>query len=532
MKRVKIGKSIIAFGLLLGLLLAPVTSVYAEESENEGAVEGKIDTHVELDIKQNPQDADGKNVIITASVYSIDGDKIDVSDASNGQVTIYYKQTTNSKYNSNKKTSWSINVSEGKSYNIYAEYIGTDKYEESKSEVETIDVIKYTSLKGYLKTTKNLASETYGIYVDESYPDYNLINKLAYRLGSGVTNTVAGTSFSVSEEGTYYVGVPQKQEGNTFYLFSGNTSIAVSDNAPVTYSILAQADERVTWTRSSFYNVTSGNYTTYAHINEANKNDYYIKDVEAEPAENADVSYNQGTGEVAISNVTGNVSLKAIVGQKASVASLEIQDISVSTNQNYSEDNAFVQFSIQVKALDANKNVIPGTKIYFKNDAKDVSFTNASTTDSNGIATFVYSYGIQLGEISADYHPVFALTSDFSNILLEDDIHFVLQKKKDLELYEDQIIGTKPGENTGKVINVPDNYEIWTGEVHQGALVVGSGNWVRPVNGEFTGLSAGQHIIRFGEKFDKVTNTFYFASNYADFFVPRGIYELVVNETE
>ena len=533
MKSIKIGKSFIAFGLLLGLLLAPVTSVYAEETESVESTEEKIATHVELDIKQDPDIIDGNKVIITASVYSDNGDKIDVSDASNGQVTIYFKQTTKAKYSSNKKTSWNISVSGGKSYDIYAEYIGTDKYDSSISEEETIDVIKYTSLKGYLKTTKNPENGTYGIYVNESYPDYDSISKLAYyKSGNGNTTIVDDTSFSVSEQGTYYVGVYPKQEGDKFYLFSGNVSIAVSNDAPTTYLISAQADDRVTWTKSLFDNVTDGKqYTTYAHINEANKNDYYITDVVAEPSENANVFYNQGTGEVSISNVTGNVSLIAQVEEKAQVTSLEIQDISVSENQNYSEDNASVQFTINVKVVDENGNAIPDTAIYFKSDIEEKS-PISRRSDNNGIATFMNSYGIQLGDLSTDYHSEFALTSDFSNVLLERDIHLVLQQKKDLELYENQIIGTKSGENTGKVINVPDNYEIWSGEVHQGALVVGSGQWVRPVNGEFTGLSAGQHIIRFGEKFDKDTNTFYFASNFADFFVPRGIYELEVNEAE
>ena len=111
----------------------------------------------------------------------------------------------------------------------------------------------------------------------------------------------------------------------------------------------------------------------------------------------------------------------------------------------------------------------------------------------------------------------------------QQDIHLVLQRKADLELYQNQIIGTTPGENNGRVIDVPGNYEIWTGEVHQGAIVIGSGEWQRALNGEFTGLSAGQHILRAGESVNEATHTFYFASDYADFFVPRGLWKVAVD---
>jgi len=137
-------------------------------------------------------------------------------------------------------------------------------------------------------------------------------------------------------------------------------------------------------------------------------------------------------------------------------------------------------------------------------------------------------------ETQGDYTAVFATSSSFdeNDILASKEIHLVLQLKKDLVLYEDQIIATTPGESDGKVINAPDNYELWSGEVAQGALVIGSGEWINSETGEYTGLSAGQHAIRAGEYLDKETNPFYFASDYDVFEVPRGFYTITADETK
>ena len=258
---------------------------------------------------------------------------------------------------------------------------------------------------------------------------------------------------------------------------------------------------------------------------------YYISGVTALPEQNADISFYQNTGEVFVQNVTGNVTLVPLVVEKSIPASITVTDVQFNRNGIYSEENPSIQTTFRVEVRDQFDQPIPGTKLYFKDDQSEVSFTQVRQTDSEGVASFKYSYGIQEGKATADYNAVFSTSSGFAagEVTVQQAIHLVLQRKADLLLYQNQIIGTTPGENNGKVIDVPDNYEIWTGEVHQGAIVIGSGEWQRALNGEITGLSAGQHILRAGESVNETTHTFYFASDYADFFVPRGLWKVAVD---
>ena len=230
-------------------------------------------------------------------------------------------------------------------------------------------------------------------------------------------------------------------------------------------------------------------------------------------------------------NVTGDVALVPQIIEKSVPASITVTDVEFNRNGIYSEENPSIQTTFTVEVRDQFGQPIPGAKLYFKDHQSEVSFTQVRQTDSEGVASFKYSYGIQEGKIAADYNALFSTGSGFAegDIVTQQDIHLILQRKADLVLYQNQIIGTSPGESNGRVINVPENYEIWTGEVHQAAIVIGSGEWRRSEDGEFTGLSSGQHILRAGESVNEATHTFYFASDYADFFVPRGLWTVAVD---
>lgn len=504
---------VITLVILLGILFIDKSLVYAEGE--------LIGTHIELSINQDLlNSSDGKKVHISAEVFTDSGELVE-----DGSVTIYYKQDTSDKYNNT--TSGKINVSANKNYNIYAEFSGTDLYSASTSETRTINVRQFASLKGYLSATSTPADESLGtIKLKEDYPDLGIVNALTYHKTNSSDTVVSGISLTNLDEGTYYVAVPARQDGDTFYISSSYQSIDVAEGeAPVKYTGKVEVDERISWSISYFeIDENSGRvYTTY--VKSLDENKYYVSDVVATPVENASVSYYPNTGEVSITDIKGDFVLSASIVEKAAPAKITVEKVSVSENQNYSEDNAFKQFIFNVKAVDENDNPIPNVKIYYKSDEKEVSFTNVRTTDENGIASFTNSYGVDRSSQKVSYTALFALSADFKeeDLLVKKNINLVLQKKADLELYEDQLVGTEPGTNNGKVTDVPDNYEIWTGEVHQGAIVIGSGKWVGPVNGEFTGLSTGQHIIRFGERFDEATTTFYFASDYNYFEIPRGV---------
>ncbi|MBQ9288360.1 MAG: hypothetical protein IJ212_08060, partial [Bacteroidaceae bacterium] len=503
---------VITLAVTLGLFFPNNLVVSAEEEP--------LNTRIELSVNQDLSAfTDGTKVRISAEVFTDAGEKVD-----DGNVTIYYKQETSGNYST---TSGTINVRANTNYNIYAEYSGSDLYSPSTSDTRTIAVKKFAALRGYLSATSTPADESVGnITLDETYPDFDIVNALSYHATNSSDTVVSGTSISNLSEGKYYVTVPARQDGDTFYISSGYQSIDVAEGeAPVKYSGKVTADERISWTISYFEAEENSNrvYTTY--VSSVDEAKYYVSDVVATPSENASVSYYPNTGEVSISNIKGDFVLSATIVEKAAPAKLSVEKVSVSEGQNYSEDNAFKQFLIDVKVVDENGNPIPNVKIYYKADEKEVSFTEVSATDENGIATFKYSYGIDKSAQKVSYNPLFALSTDFKeeDLLISKNINLVLQKKADLELYEDQLVGTEPETYNGKVTGVPDTYEIWTGEVHQGAIVIGSGQWVGPVNGEFTGLSTGQHIIRFGERFDAATTTFYFASDYNYFEIPRGV---------
>lgn len=314
---------------------------------------------------------------------------------------------------------------------------------------------------------------------------------------------------------------------------TGDVTVAAHSKPIPEYTVTLSQKEGAKWSGNSGNDSFSikPNASKSVYVKPTDTERYYISGVTAQPERNAVISFSESTGEVFVQNVTGDVALVPQIIEKSVPASITVTDVEFNRNGIYSEENPSIQTTFTVEVSDQFGQPIPGAKLYFKDDQSEVSFTQVRQTDSEGVASFKYSYGIQEGKIAADYNALFSTDAGFAEgaIVTQQDIHLVLQRKADLVLYVDQIIGTSPGENNGRVINVPENYEIWTGEVHQGAIVIGSGEWSRAENGEFTGLSSGQHILRAGESVNEVTHTFYFASDYADFFVPRGLWTVAVD---
>ena len=314
---------------------------------------------------------------------------------------------------------------------------------------------------------------------------------------------------------------------------TGDVAVTAAAKPVPAYTVTLSQPEGVQWSgnggKDSFSIKSTASKSVYSKPTDTER--YYISGVTAQPEGNAVISFSESTGEVFVKNVTGDVTLVPQVVEKSVPASLTIAGVQFHQNGIYSEENPSIQTTFTVNVRDQFDQPIPGVKLCFKDDESEASFTQSRQTDSEGIASFTFSYDIPEGTAAADYHALFSTGSGFAegDITAQQDIHLVLQRKADLVLYQNQIIGTTPGENNGRVIDVPDNYEIWTGEVHQGALVIGSGQWIRPSNGAFTGLSSGQHILRAGESVDEATHTFRFASDYADFFVPRGLWSVAVD---
>ena len=404
-------------------------------------------------------------------------------------------------------------VSNGKSYEIYAILKNGDEFV-AESGHTTINAIKPDVKASKISSEASYEGEASGkITVDG-------VSRLAYYLkGVGAVSYVDGNTITGLGEGTYYVYSPAYREGDTFYLESSKPSVIIGKNVRPSFIISTSANDAVSWSKTE---VTLKQGLSDSIRVSATDDLHYITNVYAVPADAAQVSFYSNTGEVSVSNLNGNLTLYAEVAEKPVATNVEVLSVSFNENGIYSEENPAVQTQIEVKVTDQFGNPVPKEAVYFKPDESEVSFSQKRETDESGIAVFKYSFGINVenGGVKESYKPLFSLNDSFENAA-STEINLVLQKKKDLVLYEDQLVGSKPEEKTGKVTGVPEGYEIWTGEVHQGALVVGSGEWVKAVNGEFTGLSSGQQLLRAGEKIEKDTNTFYFASNYADFFIPR-----------
>jgi hypothetical protein len=287
-------------------------------------------------------------------------------------------------------------------------------------------------------------------------------------------------------------------------------SIPISFNAVTDeyYTVTLTQNNNVKYRGVSNYTFkikTNGYKSIYAKSTNEN---YYVSNVTATPDDSADVTYNSKTGEVFIENVTSDITLTPVVKEKEVSSSLT-SNWELASSGNYDEENpaAVVKFTATLK--DNNGNPVVNKKVYLKADESDKSYATSALTDKNGEAVLKYSY--KLGEYNA------VISADgLSNTIA---LNVVQQKKSDLYLTTNQVKASLKNTATGGVTGLDPLYEYYTSPLHQGAIVVGSGEWISPDNGTITDLAPGQYALRFKEYTDG--NTIYLHSDYNYFTIDR-----------
>ncbi|MCR4849765.1 MAG: hypothetical protein K5870_00755 [Lachnospiraceae bacterium] len=464
---------------------------------------------------------DGEKIKVSASILGIS----DTSDLKAG----VYLQGKEQKADLNENTaSATVKItSNDKDYEIYIKFTSGSGEVLGESEHITVKRISRNLRKTEFRVTDSLDDEETGVIKYEGKEDYPYLEY--YLQGSSNTYAVNAGVITGLGRGTYIIVAPGYSDGYLYYRrTSAELYVKSGNNATVQYAVRTSGDENVRFDKK-VQTVNKGNPVSIK-ITPADPSTHYIvsDSIRVEPADNISGYTYGSTGELYIENITGDITVYASAAEKAVVSSLNVKSVSFNDNPTYSEGNAGIKTTIQVEAKDQNGNPVPGVKIYYKQNTSDTSSDQNRSTGENGIAEFTSSYSVQNGQKKADYKSVFGIESSFEGITVTTDIHLILQLKSDLVLYTDQIIGTKPDQNDGKIINVPEGYEIWTGDVHDGYLVVGSGEWEKIVNGEYSGLSSGLHALRAGAKTDG--NTYYFASDCDFFEVPRGTWDITIDK--
>ena len=296
-------------------------------------------------------------------------------------------------------------------------------------------------------------------------------------------------------------------------------SIPLAVNAAETksYTVTLTQDSRVKYTGvlKDYFEIKENAYRSiYAKSTDA---DYYVDSIDVNPEENADVSYNIKTGEVFIENVLSDITLTPVLKSKTEADSIEVK-WELAGNGNYDEENpaAYVKFSAEVK--DSNGNPVVNTKVSLKADENDKSPATSALTDKSGFAELKHSYG--LGEYTA------VITS--GKVSKSVPFEVVQQKKSDLELYTYQLQASLKNTSTGSVSGLNPLYEYYTSPLHYEAIVVGSGEWKTPENGEIRNLASGEYGLRFREYVDG--DTIYLHSDYDYFIIGRAEWTVKADE--
>lgn len=283
------------------------------------------------------------------------------------------------------------------------------------------------------------------------------------------------------------------------------TVTAVDSNV---YTVTLTQDSRVKYSgvQKDYFEIKENAYRSiYA---KSGDDSYYVDSVSVNPEENADVSYNIKTGEVFIENVLSDITLTPVLKEKTNADSVDVK-WELAGSGNYSEENpaAYVKFKAAVN--DNEGNPVVNTKVSLKADESDKSVSTSSLTDKNGSAELKHSYG--LGE-----HTAVITSGDISKKVT---FKVVQQKKKELELYTYQVQASLKNTSTGSVSGINPLYEYYTFPLHKGALVVGSGEWKTPKNGEIKNLAPGQYGLRFKEYVED--DTIYLHSDFDYFTIDR-----------
>ncbi|MBR1731996.1 MAG: Ig-like domain-containing protein, partial [Ruminococcus sp.] len=303
---------------------------------------------------------------------------------------------------------------------------------------------------------------------------------------------------------------------NTKRVLSVLLAVLIVLSLPLTANAVDSASHTVTLTQDSRVKYSSVQKETFEIKENAYRSiyaksidsDYYIDSISVNPEENADVSYNVKTGEVFIENVTSDITLTPVLKKNTTADHVDVK-WELAGSGNYDEENpaAYVKFTASVK--DSEGNPVVNTKVSLKADENDKSYSTSALTDKNGEAELKYSYG--LGKYKA-----IVSSGDVSE---EVSFNVVQQKKSDLELYTYQVQDSLKNTSTGSVRGLNPLYEYYTSPLHYAAIVVGSGEWESPDNGEIKNLSAGQYALRFKEHIEG--DTIYLHSDYNYFTIGR-----------
>ncbi|MBP5243042.1 MAG: Ig-like domain-containing protein, partial [Clostridia bacterium] len=317
---------------------------------------------------------------------------------------------------------------------------------------------------------------------------------------------------------------------------SNGDKYEVSENYEVAsvYTVSLTQDHRVKYSGVSgtSFTLKEGAYrSVYVKLTAEEQSQYYIEGVTVSPAGAADVSYRANTGEIFIENAKSDFTLVPRIIEKSVPAQLKVE-WEFSEGGVYSENTPAATVKFRVTVLDEKGNPVPDSKLYYKADESEKSFTNSAKTDANGVATFKHAYAINAGEYEASFQALFSLDKDFSDGDLTESqaINVVLQKKKDLWLTTDRLKASPANQTKGGVIDVNPDYEYFTGALHQGAIDTASGEWVTPSDGNITNLAPGQYALRFRERVEG--NTIYLHSDYAYFTIERAIWTVRAETSE
>ena len=434
---------------------------------------------------------------------------------------------------------------DGAEFVIYASYTPASKdkdtYEPVQTDLKLLTVVKPNAPElevqntgagksdGSITVINAVPNTVYGYHTDGSrYDSYTELTEF--------TETVSGLS-----KDEYYVRSKARLEetagGYTLYLASDYATAKVSEEAYKYYTVTLGQTDNASWRGNG--NSFELREDTYKSLYITPNDGFIVEDVLVTPEGGAVIEYNGATGEVFVSGITQNITLTPVVTEKNTPANIDV-DYEFVPDGNYSEYNPAVRVNYTLTVTDQYGDPAAGARVYFKPDISEVSATLIRETDAEGKASVTHSYALNyddLRQTEGSWLTQFALDAKFETGLAVQPINVVQQKSSDLVLYMDQLIGPSASDAAdGKVINVPKNYEIFTGAVHQGAIDPADGEWIKPTYNEtagyyeFTGLSGGrQYVIRAGESADHESGTFYLASNFADFMMPSPQWRVTVD---
>lgn len=338
--------------------------------------------------------------------------------------------------------------------------------------------------------------------------------------------------------GTYWLrGVDSVEGGGSAYTYY--LGAQASDEARVVVPVAVEPDYTVTLAEPAHYSwrqvgaessfaITGG--SGVRNLGVVADQGRYIESVTAEPADAATVAFDQATGNISITNVSGDFTLSATSRLLVEPTKLEVVDWELlpqgAVDALFDADSVgSVQFT--VKATGAEGQVAPEVELGFSTDneasAYDLyEFDRATGLD--GLARFKVHFPV------GAYDATFTADEGAGGATLSAVQHIAVATQATPVLRENAISNVSaPGAADGGYAGLPDGLEYFTyplksTEFDEPYFRYGStgetGGWWEPVaDGAITGLSAGAYAVRAAQRADKDAETVYLFSDYATFSV-------------